>query len=444
MNIDKNFKFPLDEYLDKFDKHLCINERTILSAKFGDGKSYFLNQFKKDYDSQYHFITLYPVNYSVAENDDIFEYIKRDIMLQLAQSDILSNIDFTTIADTIFSWENAKGVASFLLSALPQGELFNKILAKINLFYDEYEKKKKTYSEYIEASLIQRGGIYEHDAYTQIIEKAIDHLKKTKKVVLIIEDLDRIDPAHLFRLLNVLGAHLDHQYYLKANNSSNKFGFSKIITVFDYEITEHIFHHFYGENANYSGYINKFTSHQPFDYSINQVAIDYFNNYISTECGVSQTTINMLTKKDKMLYENLSIRDIQRTLFELERQIKNVVIDAGNGTIYTSVAPITKYIAVLKRIGYKENEISTHITNIKDTIELFQLINVFLLSNSIFATQSSIMYNNKYYYFEKKHNTDGIINNMTFIQSSSGTVFDMKEIKKAIELGIITALKHVH
>ena len=38
----------------------------------------------------------------------------------------------------------------------------------------------------------------------------IDQLKKDgKKTVLIIDDLDRIDPEHIFRLLNVFAAHLD-------------------------------------------------------------------------------------------------------------------------------------------------------------------------------------------------------------------------------------------
>lgn len=33
------------------------------------------------------------------------------------------------------------------------------------------------------------------------------------KSVLIIEDLDRIDPAHLFRIMNVLSSQVDNPYY---------------------------------------------------------------------------------------------------------------------------------------------------------------------------------------------------------------------------------------
>lgn len=93
----------IDKELVAFKEHLERNERTIFSAKFGDGKTYFLNEFKKKYSDdnkesadkkeKYYFITLYPVNYSVAENQDIFEYIKRDILLQLAKDEKLNPID---------------------------------------------------------------------------------------------------------------------------------------------------------------------------------------------------------------------------------------------------------------------------------------------------------------------------------------------------------------
>ena len=57
--------------------------RIIFSAKFGDGKSYFLNEFMKSYDEKkndYYFITLHPVNYVVEGTRDVMEYIKRDIL----------------------------------------------------------------------------------------------------------------------------------------------------------------------------------------------------------------------------------------------------------------------------------------------------------------------------------------------------------------------------
>ena len=99
---------PIDTQLKMFDEHLSINERTILSAKFGDGKTFFLDKFKKEYKKKYYFITLYPVNYSVAENADVFEYIKRDILLQLANDGMLNPIDLNAAIDSIFNWNTLK------------------------------------------------------------------------------------------------------------------------------------------------------------------------------------------------------------------------------------------------------------------------------------------------------------------------------------------------
>lgn len=113
------------------------------------------------------------------------------------------------------------------------------------------------------------GSISECDAFTCLIQKS---LKQTKaKSVLIIEDLDRIDPAHLFRIMNVLSSQIDNPYYSEVPHG-NKFGFDKIILVMDYEIACLLFHHFYGKEANYEGYMNKFLNTLPYSYSIREEA----------------------------------------------------------------------------------------------------------------------------------------------------------------------------
>lgn len=83
---------PIDSEVTTFSEYLNNNCRGILSARFGDGKSFFLNEVKKQLSNKYLFLTIYPVNYQVAENKDIFEYIKRDILLQILMT---SEIDFS-------------------------------------------------------------------------------------------------------------------------------------------------------------------------------------------------------------------------------------------------------------------------------------------------------------------------------------------------------------
>lgn len=74
---------PIDSEITTFSDYLDHNCRCILSARFGDGKSFFLKEFKEKTSDKYIFLTIYPVNYQVAENKDIFEYIKRDMLLQI-------------------------------------------------------------------------------------------------------------------------------------------------------------------------------------------------------------------------------------------------------------------------------------------------------------------------------------------------------------------------
>lgn len=71
--------------LEDFYHHLneATIDRTIFSARFGDGKTEFLKQFKEKYQNEYDFYTLYPVNYQIAPNEQIMEYIKRDLLFQL-------------------------------------------------------------------------------------------------------------------------------------------------------------------------------------------------------------------------------------------------------------------------------------------------------------------------------------------------------------------------
>ena len=73
---------PLDNEILRFRNHLDITPRVIFSAKFGDGKTTSLEEMRKhEIMKDYDIFSIHPVNYSVASNEDVFEYIKRDILL---------------------------------------------------------------------------------------------------------------------------------------------------------------------------------------------------------------------------------------------------------------------------------------------------------------------------------------------------------------------------
>lgn len=253
--------------------------RIIFSARFGDGKSYFLNEFMKSYvekDNDYYFITLHPVNYVVEENRDVIEYIKRDILFQLIKDNRIYDFKegYDKIFDAVCNKESLLKLGDFVASIIPIEGLKDGYEALKDLASTIHEKYKSqdvlhVVDDYLNGFYGKSGSISECDAFTCLIQKSLEQMKA--KSVLIIEDLDRIDPAHLFRIMNVLSSQVDNPYYSEVPHG-NKFGFDKIILVMDYEIARHLFHHFYGKEANYEGYMNKFLNTLPYSYSIREEA----------------------------------------------------------------------------------------------------------------------------------------------------------------------------
>lgn len=364
MKIDLK-EIDLREKIDDFSQYLATTDRIILSAKFGDGKTYFLNQLRQDerLSKEYKFFTIYPVNYSVAKNEDVFEYIKRDIILQLNKEGLLDKVDIDEVFDSLFSFDDVRAVVSFLLSFVPGGSFYDKIFNKFWEKKKEYEEKKHTADKYLSSFTQKQGSIYEEDGYTLLIRNAINWMKQDhalngpewngKKAVLIIEDLDRLDPKHLFRILNVLSAHIDDT--TSPDIVTNKFGFSNIVIVMDYETTKHIFNHFYGKDACYEGYMSKFLSREPFRYSIRPYIAVPLELDLSKKLGIPHvfvTFTNLCTRINE-----LSIRDLKKlTLFDSQDRIRNGYFEFKNLGFSTSL-PLFHLIIYMVECGMSVNEI---------------------------------------------------------------------------------------
>lgn len=410
-------EIDISNELTAFEKHLRNNERVILSAKFGDGKTYFLDEFKKKFSAkendqqQYEFITLYPINYQVSDNKEIFEYIKRDILIQMVLKGMihsgcqiseglylqfyLMNNHLTLVQDIIqiipslglvYEGIDLSGFMGTLLSGL-------KALSFLKDQQEKYKKFKEDIESMDDIALAEsfcnkfakeKGGCYELDLITEIIIQSIQKYKEAhnKKVVLIIEDMDRLDPAHLFRLLNIFSAHLD-RYNIYKNTSelanytfSNKFGFDNIITVFDYDNTKEIFTHFYGENANFEGYINKFISGNIFRYSINDIAKKNLNTLLKNECGVefSDFGINFSEIQARtnihQVSLSLSVRDIHKILSKYNKNLSLGVYEFRAGIQIKMTNSLTKLISILRLMGFEDEVIKRGILSLPDEVML--------------------------------------------------------------------------
>lgn len=341
--------------LVRFETHLENNPRTIFSAKFGDVKTYFLKKYMELHEEDTMFIVLHPINYTVAANEDVFEYIKRDILLKLSKVPEFKEVNWKEVISTILDYDNLLETNEAIADAMPDG-LVIKPVAKMALIPFKWLKKvddKFAIDKFFSRFEEKKGCIYEQDHYTIAIRATVEKIQsKGKKCVLVIEDLDRIDPSHLFRILNVLGAHIDD------DANTNKFGFDNIVAILDYRTAEHIFKHFYGESANYDGYMSKFLSHNYFDYSITREAKKMLVNYLHDECKTGDVEIDYTWHSDgrlgissiKRKLEELSVRDVVNVLDDIDKQYVNDNIHLGHYTINPQ-EPIVKLLAVLTRLN---------------------------------------------------------------------------------------------
>ena len=335
--------------LSEFEKHLNLNRQTILSAKFGDGKTYFLNQYIESHKDDTFFIVLHPVNYVVSSNEDIFEYIKRDILCSLVHRSEFQETNWDEALKELFRYDTILETVDTIATNIP---CVNLLTLPFHLF--KKVDDKFAVDKYFDRFKNTKGGLFEFDQFTFAIQQTLNEIKMNGlRTILIIEDLDRIDPEHLFRILNVLGAHVDE------DKTTNKFGFNNIIAVLDYETTEHIFHHFYGAQANYKGYMSKFMSSYPFRYSITEVAHEQLREYLKNECHVELLDDFPKDINGRSLLEtlnNLSVREIVQILDGIDMQIDPTDVELPNGFCTYSNDYITRFFSVLVRIGYKVSQ----------------------------------------------------------------------------------------
>jgi hypothetical protein len=301
MTTEAQLEIPIENQLLVFKEHLddTHNERIIFSGIFGIGKSYFLEKYFEKNRDRYLAINLAPVNYSISNNEDIFRLIKYDILYELIvkhelelETEVISrHIAYGTILSS-----NADSILGDLLNVAPllnknlggNEELLNpapfvKFLKKIIPQIEKIEEQRKDANlnqrvlEYIKD--LEQSALFESDFITGFIINSLEKLspKNVKQKVLIIDDLDRIDPEHIFRLFNIFSSHLSYR-----KSTGNKFGFDKVIFVCDIENIRNIFSARYGASTDFSGYIDKFYSTDIFYFDNSEEVAAITNNIIGS------------------------------------------------------------------------------------------------------------------------------------------------------------------
>lgn len=295
MNQVPNVFIPIDVPKDEFSEFLSIdnNRRIFFSGKYGIGKTLFLKKFfeaNRKYDT-YH---LYPIRYQITSNENIVELLKYDILVELLKKypDAFQGENINGVKDWVeifYAFVREKASANGVLrSVITTGENalaiapdpILQILGKLGRPLKELLKLDKEFQkfkgEYIERDnkviemfykkIESMEGIVDTDYISHLLRLKINELKtETKKSVLILDDFDRIDPEHVFRILNVLSVHMD-------DDDENKFGFDRIVIVGDVQNLRSIYRHKYGALAEFWGYFDKYFTIRPFQFG-NKAAI---------------------------------------------------------------------------------------------------------------------------------------------------------------------------
>jgi KAP family P-loop domain. len=284
-----NNNVSLTNPFENFKSHIetSDNIKILFSAPFGQGKTTFLNYFfEEQHKDKYEVFKVFPVNYSISHNEDVFKYIKAEILFKLLETDVTFDKESFSYFQTAPQFFNSDPIRVFsaLVPLIPKigkstFEILDPLYKLVKEYFDYHNEMKtddeKSAKSFIEELYKKEGSIFEDNFYTQLIRQLLERLKTitSKDNVLIIEDLDRMDPDHIFRILNIFTAHFDAPD--KDDGSTNKFGFDKIIIVGDYNNIKHTFAYRYGDKVDFGGYINKYYSSSPFYYD-NKSAITEF------------------------------------------------------------------------------------------------------------------------------------------------------------------------
>lgn len=408
------FEIPVEGAITRFYNHLDTHDRTILSAKFGDGKSFFLQKFINDEDikKEYVFLTLYPVNYQVEENRDVFELIKYDLLIQMFVKGILQP-DFKMTNAQALGWclqLNSPTLVEGLLpiyASLCLDPVSAKLVAaflKAHKAIGLFKKKVDNFTESLRdrqidkfLKEISKNPVSGYDVITEIIQKGLFDYKKEyigKKIVLVIEDMDRMDPGHLFRILNVFSAHIDYNYRFSIEDDTpfigNKFGLDKVVFVMSYNNTEHIFHHIYGAGAEFSGYIHKFCSSNYFEYSFSEEKENYLYDRMAINTGVDSNTLRFLVKKTDL--DNHSIREIINAIEDVDRFIIEKPQIEMNARVHGEIhLGALKVIAILRKLGMKDGEIKERLISCMAKKDTSKHVFAYLASLLLYAKRGTVV-----------------------------------------------------
>ena len=231
--------------------NLHNNQRIFFSAPFGMGKTYFLEEFFKARKDHYTVFHLYPVKYQVHNDAEIIELIGADLFIKLMEQEEGVIKGLLRSKDNKRKFVYAARSVCGLLGSFVGVDALSAFDTIKKLIRNGKKQKGKNAMADINSNFFE-------DLVSEIVKKVKKNNKKES--VLILDDLDRLEPKHIFKILNAFSPLQDKE--------DNKFGFDKVIFVGDIDNIRKIFHHLYGDRTDFEGYIDKFFSVAAYQYDI--------------------------------------------------------------------------------------------------------------------------------------------------------------------------------
>ena len=142
----------------------------------------------------------------------------------------------------------------------------------------------------------------------------------------------------------------------------------------DYDVTKHIFHHFYGAQACYEGYMSKFLSREPFRYSIKYIMIRAFEAQLGEKLGIHELLPHLQNFREKLA--GSSLRDLYKlTQFDTDSYFKVPEYCYSGGSMPTSL-PLFHLIIYMMESGMPTEKIQEDLLSLNKC--LFQFSNAYL------------------------------------------------------------------
>lgn len=287
----KTISEDIEKYLDLIQKkNPCHAVSFAINARWGEGKTYFINMWKHDIEERFGEVAVY---YNAWENDDCDSAI-----LPLLYNII--SIEEDRESETFI--EHAK----FFIKALGM----NTLKFGVNKIFGNYEEVEEIIINSIEDSSNQsiKSFFLEYDEYYGKRNKLQDSLKDMipdhGRLWIFIDDLDRCNPTFAINTLECI---------------KHFFNIENIIFVFaiDYSHLTKAVETIYGREMDSGSYLKKF-----FDV-IYQLPTPDIHRYIKCKIdNIQNMQIRQLIKEEKLFFYfkkfDYSLRDIDLTMTHIE------------------------------------------------------------------------------------------------------------------------------